>query len=123
MKYYQEVTEWNTNYEVPNHVYYMNDSKTKAVGYIPYGKKDLILFSTPFNIDTKGRKFSLLAKKAESDEVYFPSKENKNDEIVKVNGSAGKVYILKKSGTKWTCSCPGFQFRNKCKHSEEQNSK
>lgn len=36
-----------------------------------------------------------------------------------VKGSKGNDYILTRNANKWTCSCPGFQFRNSCKHVAE----
>lgn len=120
MKYFQEVTEWNADY-VPNHVYYLTDDKKKLVGYIPAGSKKLVKFSRPLNFDSKGRKFIVLSKKGESDEVYFPKsvsteEKNSSDEVKEIVGSSGKKYTLVKKKSGWTCSCPGFQFRNKCKH-------
>lgn len=34
----------------------------------------------------------------------------------KVEGSKGAVYELTKTNGKWTCTCPGFEFRKDCKH-------
>lgn len=35
----------------------------------------------------------------------------------KVKGSTGKVYILERqSNGKWSCTCPGYQYRRFCKH-------
>lgn len=36
-----------------------------------------------------------------------------------VKGSKGQEYILTKAEGKWTCTCPGFQFRRTCKHVAE----
>ncbi len=33
-----------------------------------------------------------------------------------VKGSKGQDYVLTRNGGRWTCSCPGFQFRRSCKH-------
>jgi hypothetical protein len=121
MKFYQEITEWNTSFAVPNHIYYMNDSKTRAVGYIKAGTTKLIKFSSPMSIDTRGRKFKEINRSAESDELYFQPTEQKMAGI-QVAGSNGKVYtIVKSSGGRITCSCPGFTFRNTCKHIKEHS--
>ena len=38
-------------------------------------------------------------------------------EVKKVTGSSGKVYLLERQPSgKWTCTCPGYQFRKFCKH-------
>ena len=118
MKYFEEVTVWNDNPKAVNHVYYMTDDKSKCVGYIQFGKGRLQKFSTPIRLDTRGRKFVVLKdKKTEPDEKYFPKEEVKKD-LIEVQGSNGKVYYLEKVGSKYTCTCPGFTFRQKCKHVE-----
>ena len=120
MKYFQEVTVWDAGYAVPNHIYYMKDDKSKAVGYIPAGAKKLVIFSKPMTIISKGRKFVALPKKGERDEVYFPKVEEKPvGKVIEVSGSNGKKYFLSKVGNNWNCTCPGFSFRRKCKHTDE----
>ena len=119
MKYLQETTDWGSH-STPNHIYYVNDSKTKMVGYIQAGTKALFKFSKPMTIDVRGRKFvELKNKKAESDEVYFgkPVAETKPSDAIEIQGSNGKVYLLTKGiGGKYNCTCPGFTFRHTCKH-------
>lgn len=36
-----------------------------------------------------------------------------------IAGSKGSVYNVKLDGRKYSCTCPGFQFRNHCRHVEE----
>lgn len=119
MRFYQEVTDWG-KHGAANHIYYVNDSKTKMVGYIKVGTKALFKFSKPMSIDMRGRKFvELKDRKTESDEVYFGKKEPevKPSNAIEVQGSNGKVYLLTKSTNgKYTCTCPGFSFRHTCKH-------
>lgn len=116
MKYFQESTVWNDNPNAVNHVYYMKDDKSAAVGYLQFGKGKLIKFKVPMKLDTRGRKFVELKTKAEPDEVYFGKKEEPKKDVITVQGSNGKEYFLEKVGTKYTCTCPGFVFRHKCKH-------
>ncbi len=33
-----------------------------------------------------------------------------------VKGSKGQEYVVTNSQGRWTCTCPGFQFRRSCKH-------
>jgi hypothetical protein len=121
MKYFQEITAWNANY-VQNHIYYLTDDKRKMVGYIKAGTKNLVKFSKPMNFDSKGRKFTVLPLKGESDEVYFPKTVDKPiGQVTEVEGSAGKKYYVSKTGGRFTCTCPGFAFRRKCKHTESVN--
>lgn len=126
MKYIKEVTEWNAGYAVPNHTYYVNDAGKVAIGYIREGDKTLVKFSKPFTLDTRGRKFTVLRERGEPDSVYFAAVETPKTapsaETRTVEGSGGKVYTLTKQGNRWTCSCPGFTFRNTCKHSQSLQS-
>jgi hypothetical protein len=46
--------------------------------------------------------------------------ENKTKTITRVvKGSKGNEYTVTGSNGRWTCTCPGFQFRNSCKHTQE----
>lgn len=118
MKYYQEVTDWGDSKAV-NHIYYLNDDKSRMVGYIKFGTKELFKFKSPIAIDVRGRKFvELKDKKGELDSVYFGKKEEPKKDSIIVKGSNGKEYIIEKIGSKYTCTCPGFVFRHKCKHVE-----
>ena len=123
MKYFQEITEWADSPSAINHVYYMDDDKTKAVGYIKFGKGDLIKFKNPIRIDVRGRKFQVLKTKGEPDSVYFGKKEEPKKDVITVKGSNGKEYYIEKVGSKYTCTCPGFTFRHTCKHVAEYNNK
>jgi hypothetical protein len=37
-----------------------------------------------------------------------------------VTGSKGDVYTVTQTGTRWNCTCSGFQFRRACKHVKEK---
>jgi hypothetical protein len=37
-----------------------------------------------------------------------------------VSGSKGDSYTVSQVGTKWSCTCSGFQFRRHCKHVKEK---
>lgn len=116
MKYFEETTSWSDE-KVVNHVYYMKDDKSAAVGYLKFGKGSLLKFKQPIKLDLRGRKFvELKGKKVEPDTVYFGKKEEPKKDVITVQGSNGKEYFLEKVGTKYTCTCPGFVFRHKCKH-------
>jgi hypothetical protein len=119
MRYLQEITDWDT----PNHTYYLNDNKSKMVGYIKVGTNTLVKFTTPISFDMRGRRFVELKNiEVENDEVYFGQKEKENKplNVIEVQGSNGKIYFLSKNlNGKYTCTCPGFTFRNKCKHIEQ----
>lgn len=40
-----------------------------------------------------------------------------------VQGSKGSEYVVRKEGTSYTCSCPGYGFRRACKHIDQIKSK
>ena len=49
--------------------------------------------------------------------VKKPKPVKEVGESWQVPGSKGKVYTVKKTGEKWTCTCPSFIYRKgKCKH-------
>ena len=43
-------------------------------------------------------------------------------EVIKkeVLGSKGKIYTVQYDKNGWSCTCPGFSFRGKCKHTDVQ---
>lgn len=46
-----------------------------------------------------------------------PKRKPVKPETRKVKGSSGKVYILERQASgKWSCTCPGYQYRRFCKH-------
>jgi len=56
---------------------------------------------------------------------HIATKES-HDNTVKtftVEGSRGSRYTVIQEKNKWTCTCPGFQFRKSCKHITELSSK
>jgi hypothetical protein len=120
MKYFQEITEWDSP-TAPNHIYYLSDDKSKMVGYIQQGTTVLKKFKHPISISTKGRKFKLVAIKGEADSVYFtPTPVFKPSNVVAtIAGSNGAQYTVSKNGAVYSCTCTGFQFRRRCKHTQE----
>jgi len=118
MKFYQETTDWG-DAKALNHIYYLNEDKTRMVGYIKHGTTELFKFKNPITIEVRGRKFvELKDRKGEPDSVYFGKKEEPKKDVITVKGSNGKEYFVEKVGSKYTCTCPGFIFRHKCKHIE-----
>ena len=113
MKFYQEVTDWSDN--TPNHVYLLDDSKSKMFAYVKSGTKSVFEFKTPIPISTRGRKFVPVAN---TYKFTFPvaAQEQSSNPKWEVLGSKGDKYIVEKTSTGLTCTCTGFKYRSQCKH-------
>ena len=100
IKVLQETTDWPFK-----GVYHVNSSN-ELVAYQANENSPVKNFKNPMkNFSKSRRKFKLLRE-------Y----EEKFDSDVKVvNGSNGNTYTIKDG----KCSCPGFTFRGKCKHTAE----
>lgn len=56
MKVLQETTNW----EYPNHTYFVTDDKQKLLGYVKQNTTEEIMFSKPMQFDTRRRTFKEL---------------------------------------------------------------
>lgn len=103
-----ETTEWKGS-TVKNGTYLLEGNKCIAFRNF---RGETTYFKIPLTIDKRGRKFEKLTK--------IPFKVAKDDtrdsNVVEVKGSKGETYFVNKADS--ICSCPGFQFRGKCKHLE-----
>lgn len=105
MEAIREVTEWPEDFNpAPNHIYLMDGDK--AVAYIKWGKGDPLYFGTPFRLVKTRRKF------VKADASLFGKGIKSN--LTEVKGSKGESYFVDYEAR--TCTCPGFQFRGRCKH-------
>jgi len=84
----QEQTQWRES--VANNLYLITDSWDHVIAYVPQGEIKATRFKQPMRWDHRGRQFKVL----------------KN----------GQIYRLTQYEGKWQCSCPGFQYRGKCRH-------
>ena len=110
MKWFSETTEWKGT--APNHVYLMDDSKSKMFAYVPVGADHPTIFKKPIRIDVRGRKFKL-------NPVQFKTAikpEQPEGRTWEVQGSKGDVYKVSEVRGEYSCSCSGFKFRGDCKH-------
>ena len=57
MKWFAETTAWKG--VAPNHVYLLDDAKSKMFAYVPQGAKNPVVFRAPIRIDIRGRKFKI----------------------------------------------------------------
>ena len=99
----KEVTVWEGATQ-PNHTYLLDGDK--MVAYIKFGKGEPFYFKKPIVISRSGRKFEELKKN--------PFKEEPKSDLIVHIGSKGNKYFVDPEAQ--TCTCPGFQFRGKCKH-------
>jgi SWIM zinc finger len=115
MKAFQELTNWDTEFTVPNHVYFLNDSKEKMYGYVD-SKGVVQTVRTPYRFHSKGRKFKEVANRwnfvvKEEEVVESTGKE------YRVPGSKGAIYTVTDDAGAWSCTCPASKWQKaECKH-------
>lgn len=117
MKAFKEITEWDSDFAVPNHVYFLNDSRDKMYGYVQAGTGVVQVIKTPYRFHTRGRKF-----KEVKNTWNFQVEEKEARPVGRnwtVEGSKGNEYTVSLELGTWTCTCSGFKFRNRCRHVEE----
>ena len=110
MKWFAEVTEWKG--VAPNHVYLLDDSKSKMFAYVPQGSDQPTVFKAPIRIDVRGRKFKINAVQFKAD----IADEQSEGRVWEVQGSKGDVYKVTEAQGQLSCTCSGFKFRGDCKH-------
>jgi hypothetical protein len=110
MKILQEITDW----DVPNHVYFANDSKDKIYAYVKASGGEVERFKVPMKFKTSGRKFQEV-----SNTWGFSPREELVlvGETHRVAGSKGAVYTVTNNRGSWTCTCPASKWQaGECKH-------
>jgi hypothetical protein len=114
MKAFEELTEWATDFDMPNHVYFLSDSKDKMYGYVKAGTGEIQEMSTPYRFKASGRKFREVANVW----GFFPREEPVLvGETHRVSGSKGAVYTVTNDRGSWTCTCPASKWQaGECKH-------
>jgi hypothetical protein len=114
MKAFQETTEWTTEFDMPNHVYFLSDSKDKMYGYVKSSTGKIHEVATPYRFKASGRKFREVANT-----WGFSPKEElvPVGETYQVPGSKGAVYTVTNDRGSWTCTCPASKWqKDECKH-------
>jgi hypothetical protein len=114
MKAFQEITEWSTDFVMPNHVYFLSDSKDKMYGYVKSSTGEIQEMSTPYRFRASGRKF----KEVPNTWGFSPKEELiLTGETHRVAGSKGAVYTVTNDRGSWTCTCPSAKWQKaECKH-------
>ena len=110
MKWFAEITQWKGH--APNHVYLLNDSKSKMFAYVPMGSTQPKIFKAPIQIDMRGRKFRLNDVQFKT-QLKEPEPEGR---VWTVKGSKGDEYRVSELNGEYSCTCSGFKFRGDCKH-------
>jgi hypothetical protein len=106
MQALKETTKWAT----PNHTYLLDG--TTLVAYIKQGTTEPFYFKSGIkHFDKRGRKF----EKA-STALFESHVESAVSNFIEVQGSKGAVYHV--DPELHSCTCPGFTFRGKCKHTD-----
>jgi len=114
MKAFQEITEWDCEFAVPNHVYFLSDSKDKMYGYVKAGTGKIQEMTTPYRFKASGRKF----REVVNTWGFSPKEELvPTGETHQVPGSKGAVYTVTNDRGSWTCTCPAAKWQaGECKH-------
>jgi hypothetical protein len=103
MEALRETTDWAT----PNHTYLLDG--TTLVAYIKANETVPFYFKNPIKgFDKRGRQFEKV-----STDLFESHVESA---VIEVMGSKGAVYYVDPEAS--TCTCPGFTFRGKCKHTD-----
>jgi len=111
MEALREVTEWNVDYRQPNHTYLFDGEK--VIAYIKWHEGDPIYFNPPGKLNKARRKF------VKADIGLFDQVNATESNLIEVKGSTGGSYWVDPDAE--TCTCPGFQFRGRCKHLEKRS--
>ena len=107
MKIVQETTSWAD--ATANNLYLVSDNMEYIIAYVPEGDRVAKRFNKPIRWDSRGRTFKILKEIAEND----------NDTVI-VDGSGGRRYTLTRANGSWSCTCPGYAYRGKCRHADSQ---
>ena len=115
MKAFQEITEWDSDFAVPNHVYFLSDGRDKMYGYVRASDGVVQTMRTPYRFHTRGRKF-----KEVKNTWRFGAEEEVSETRgteYKVLGSKGTIYTVTDEGGAWSCTCPASKWsKGECKH-------
>ena len=113
---FQELTEWNTEFDMPNHVYFLNDSKEKMYGYVQASTGTVQTMSKPYKFKASGRKFKEVPNR-----WNFVVREEEPEAVAgkqyQVPGSKGAIYTVTDDAGVWSCTCPASKWqKSECKH-------
>jgi len=121
MEILKEVTQWDCDYQAPNHTYLVNN-KNQIIAYAKKHSNNITILKSRINLDKRYRKFikdnhsslsKLIIKYKSEDNIIIPD----NTRVFNVKSNNREYTVLLKYNN-YTCNCIGFGYRGKCKHSE-----
>lgn len=131
-KILKETTIWTAEYNVYNHTYLL-DPKSRIIAYLSAKDGTIHKLKSPYQIDKRYRKFvevknAKLSKLIPKDYKYEDENESvKPSENVRVFNvkSKDRIYTVTfdKSSKIVSCSCIGYGYRMKCRHSAAVSNK
>ena len=115
MKVFREITEWDTEFCMPNHVYFLSDSKDKMYAYV--NKAGVVeTVRTPYKFKASGRKFKEVPNTWGYEVTEEVAVETTGKEY-RVPGSKGAIYTVTDDAGAWSCTCPASKWqKGECKH-------
>ena len=129
MEILKEVTQWDVDYKQPNHTYLVN-KKGQIIAYAKWHSNDIMIFKSRSRLDKRYRKFEKSNHKLLSQLIPQFKSEDKpeKEEVIKPTKTV-RIFKVKSNEKEYTvsfntisksimCSCTGFGFRRKCKHSD-----
>ena len=110
---YQEVTDWG-DVPVHNGIYHLNEAGQLVAYETENGVK---VFSKPMKRFSKARR--KFQKLDQYPDPKYAEETPEDEKTWKFTGSKGDTYIVTEDNGNYTCTCPGFKYRGRCKHSTE----
>ena len=115
MKAFKEITTWDSDFAVPNHIYFLNDSRDKMYGYVQAGTGLVQTMKSPYRFHTRGRQFKEVANRWNF--VVEDAPEPVKGKEYRVAGSGKNVYTVTEENGAWSCTCPASKWqKGECKH-------
>jgi len=112
MKILQELTDW----DVPNHTYFVTDGKDKMFGYVKQSTGEVTEFNNPLPFNVSRRKFKEIANTWAFAPRAMEVIESPGQQY-RVPGSNGAIYIVTDDHGSWACTCPSAKWqKGDCKH-------
>lgn len=129
MEIVKEITQWDVEYRQPNHTYLVNN-KNQVIAYAKWHSNEIVVFKSRQVLDKRYRKFEKSNHKELSKLIPKFKSEDKKEKQEEIKPSKDvRIFKVKSNEKEYTvtynvnsksimCSCTGFGFRRKCKHSD-----